>query len=102
MSSDNMSIDTAKAEQLAGKIEGINDKIVTDFANVEKALTELKNSWSSSAGTTAIEAFEVIKQGVCTPRENQLLKTSMFLKNIIGQGYELTEIVNENLADYFK
>ena len=102
MASKDLRIDTDKARAAAAQFEEKNTKIKTSFSTVETSIGDLKYVWQGNAASAAFAAFDGLKKGVCHQRETSLLQLARFLRNIIGEGYDLVEEASINYADYFK
>lgn len=97
-----LKINTDTAVAAARNIQLYNKQMRDNFPNVQRAITQLDNTWDGSAATAAISKFNEIKSQFFDARYNVLNNYVNFLLQQVGEGYTQTEDTNISLADQFK
>ena len=96
-------VDTEKVKGTATKIKKVNSELTSSFnSNVEGKIKRLQNNWEGQAANLIIGHFYSIKSEMLNAREIELHNYELILRNIIGEGYEKTEITNTKLSSLFK
>ena len=95
-------INTDAVIATAENIKQLNAEMRDGFSAVQKAVTQLNNSWDGSASENTISKFNEIKEKFCDARYNVLDNYANLLLHQVGEGYNQTESVNISLADQFK
>ena len=98
----NLKINTDSVVTAATNIKAINGQIRDGFSSVQKAITQLDNSWDGSAATNSIGKFNELKSKFPQARYNVVDNFVNFLLQQVGEGYVQTEEANKSLADAFK
>lgn len=103
---DNIKIDTQVVSDVAYKLDSYNTEINNAFEVVNNAINDLNYNWVGNASEQAMSKFYSIKEEFVdrseTSRSGVMQRYVKFLKEQIGQGYEITEEMNTKLAEAFK
>lgn len=97
-----INVDTNAVRTTAKQISDTNRNISDDFSPVESAISDLRKNWSGNASSAVIGKFDKIKKDYCDDRFKVINDMTNFLRNQVGDGYEVTEATIVSAASAFK
>ena len=95
-------INTDDVRTTAEQLSSINNLLKGRMGPLATKVRGLGSSWEGSAANATISRFSQISGELENARYSVLKNYVLFLREQIGEGYDVTEEANISLADRFK
>ena len=97
-----ITINTDGLKGVASNIDKLNKHMTQAGDELTTIVKELSREWNSSAGSKVIGEFETIRMNFFNNRNVVMNDYVRFLYEQVGEGYDIAETTNVNLARAFK
>ena len=105
MNNGTIGVDTNKVSETATQLDGINNRILTQWNALEREIRNLQMIWDGETADHAINKFYEIQSKYHEAFSGIISQYSRYLRERVGSGYEETEQKNvenaQSLADSF-
>lgn len=95
-------INTALVLEAADDISAVNLALKSGFDEIDRAISDLKASWSGSACDTCCRKADYLRAQYKDARYAVVEDFVRFLRLQVGEGYDTAETVISSAADAFK
>ena len=95
-------INTASVLCAAEQIDITNKKMRDELADIDSAIRTLQQNWEGEAANSCVNKYEYIKRKFSDSRFSVVNAMVSFMKNQVGEGYEMTEQAVSTAASAFK
>ena len=102
MAGSDLKINTLSVSQAAGRIDEHNNAINSEFSDLQKTVDALYRSWEGNAASGMQQKFNSMKRSYFEDRSHVVQNFTKVMRDVIGEGYVITENANKSLADQFK
>lgn len=97
-----VNINTGALLTAADRIDSLNKQILSDFDDVQAAISKMDQNWDGSGSDSALGAFNKIKSTYVSERHRVVASLPRFMRSQVGESYEQTEVSVSNAAAAFK
>lgn len=94
-----MQVNTGQVNEIASKIENLNQQLLSLLENSQKQMNQLANTWHGEAAEATVAAYNQFSKRYFQSYHDILASYVLFLRNNVVQDYEAIEIENTNLSE---
>lgn len=95
-------INTGAVRTVAEEIEAANKRMQDDLSDVDRALRAMEQSWQGDGSNACSQKYRYIKENLPNARYNVINNLVVFMKQQVGDSYEVAEQKISNAAAAFK